>query len=122
MIDQELNVTPPLAQGRDSHVEHVQAIVQILTKFPGGDGIEKIPVGGRDDAHVDWRVRRRASDRLKLAGLEKSQEKGLHPQTHFADFVEKHGAAMRLAEQTRLVAKRTGEAAARVAEELGLEQ
>ena len=62
------------------------------------------------------------ADALNFAGLEEAQQHDLHARAHLADFVEEDGAVRRHLEQAGLVAVRAGEAAAHVAEELGLEQ
>ena len=62
------------------------------------------------------------ADTLDLAGLEEPQQHDLHPHAHLADFVEQHRPSVGELEQPALVAMGVGEAAARVAEELRLEQ
>jgi hypothetical protein len=60
--------------------------------------------------------------RLNLAGLCEPQQHSLHPQAHFAQFVEKQGAPVRLSNQSEFVPDRTGEAATRVTKQLRLEK
>ena len=76
----------------------------------------------RDEPHVHAPDRRVAADRLDLATLGEAEQHGLHPQAHFAELVEKERAAVGLPHEADLVAIRAREAAAHVAEELGLEQ
>ena len=62
------------------------------------------------------------ADRLNLTGFEEAKKQRLHPQAHLSDFVHEDRAAVGLFEQAAFVAVRVGEAAADMAEELGLEQ
>ena len=57
-----------------------------------------------------------------LSGLRKSQEDGLHPQAHLAEFVEEQRAAISLADKSGFVTIRAGEAAPRVTEQLRFKQ
>ena len=63
-----------------------------------------------------------AADRLNLAALEKAEQVRLHLQAHLADLVEEDRAAVRGFEAADAIAIGAREAAARVPEELGLEQ
>ncbi len=68
-----------------------------------------------------FRVVERA-DAADLALLEHAQEPELHRRRHLADLVEEDRAAVRLLEEALALAGGAGEGAARVAEQLGLEQ
>ena len=102
--------------------DDVQAEVQVLAERARGDLRLQVAIGRGDQPHVDARVRAVGADALDLAGLEEAEQHDLHARAHLADFVEEHGAVRRHLEQARLVAVGAGEAAAHVAEQLGLEQ
>ena len=57
-----------------------------------------------------------------LALLQHAQQLGLRPRRELADLVEEQGAAVRLLEQPGTRPNRAGERAARVAEQLGLDE
>ena len=63
-----------------------------------------------------------AADRLNFAGFEESEQMSLHLKAHLGNFVEENRAAVRRLEAAHAVAVCASEAAARVPEELGLEQ
>ena len=75
----------------------------------------------RDDAHVD-RNRLRRADRPHLAFLQHAQELDLQRQRHVADLVEQKRAAVRGLEQALVRLHGARERAARVPEQLGLEE
>ena len=103
-------------------MDDVQAVVQILAEDLFLHALEQIAVGGRDHAHVDAILGAIGADPLDLAGLEKPQQQPLHARRRFADLVHEHGTAMGEFEDAGSIADRAGEAAAHVAEQLGLEQ
>src|SRR5262249_37490581 len=120
MLDEHGNVLTPIAQRRHIDAHHVQSVKQIEAE-PAGVGLRhEIAVRGGDHANID-RIRASA-DHLDFARLEKPQQESLKTRRHLADFVEKYGAAMALAQHSRVIAVRVSEAAARVPEEFRFEQ
>src|SRR5271165_2627272 len=93
VVHQQQYVLATLPQRRDADGNHVQAIVQVLTKQVFGDGLVEIAVGGGDDPHVDGDFTG-AAHRTHGALLQNAQQLHLHGQRHFADFVEEDGAAV----------------------------
>ena len=81
----------------------------------------EILVGGRDDAHIDL-DRSACADRVDLALLQRAQELDLGLERQFADFVEKEGAGVGLAELADVLLGRAGERALLVAEQDRLDQ
>ena len=79
------------------------------------------PVGGRDDPHVNA-ARDVLPDPADLAVLEHAQQLGLGARRQLADFVEEQRPAVRILEEAGALAYRARERAARVTEELRLEQ
>ncbi|MNL56299.1 hypothetical protein D3C87_1797840 [compost metagenome] len=53
VFDQQRDVFTTLAQGRNSHRKHVQAIEQVGAKASLLDGIFQVFMGCRDDPHID---------------------------------------------------------------------
>ena len=98
-----------VAQRRDVDVHDVEPIQQVFAELPGGHGLGKVAVGGRDDADVDSVRGALGADRLDLAVLEEPQEQRLHPQAHLADFVEEERAVVRELQLPDRVAHRIGE-------------
>jgi hypothetical protein len=91
------------------------------TKQPGLDRLLEIPVGGRDQAHVDVE-RFDAADTFEARFLQHAQELHLHVDGQLADLIEKQRAAVRELEAARLLRDRTRERALLVAEQLGLDE
>src|SRR5690606_34910941 len=81
----------------------------------------EVLMGRGDHAHVD-RAALVGADRPHLALLHDAQQLRLQRRGHVADLVEEQRTAARLDEQTRARGGRAGERAARVAEQLALEQ
>ena len=89
--------------------------------MPAGDGGLEIDVGRGDDAHVDD-LDRVAADRLHLAGLERAEQLHLRAGGQVSDLVEEQRAAVRGLEETGARADCARERAARVTEELALDE
>ena len=54
VADQQGDVVEPVAQGRQVDGDDVQAVVQVLAEAAAASiSLLQVPVGGRDDAHVD---------------------------------------------------------------------
>src|SRR5262249_54175582 len=95
--------------------------VKVLAEAPGIDRRLEVAVGRRDDAYVDAPPLR-AADGSHLLLLQDAEQLHLHRRRHVADLVEEERAAVGLDEEARLVAERSSERTAHVAEELALEQ
>ena len=89
--------------------------------MPAATIVLEVPVGRRDDAHVDP-LRARAADALELLLLEDAQQLRLQLERDVADLVEEERAAVRQLEAPDPLRDGAGERAALVAEELALEQ
>ena len=107
------NVFGTFAKRRHLDLDDPQPIEQVFPELAGGDALRQIAVGGRDQADVDC-LRLLAADGLDFAALEKSQQQGLHPQAHLADFVEKQRAAVGQLQLAGTIAIGARETAARV--------
>jgi hypothetical protein len=104
---------------RDRH--HVEPVVEVLAEFLARDRLFEVLVGGGDQANVDL-DRARSAEPLELTLLQHAQDLGLGRGRHVADLVEEQRAFVRQLEPADALAVGTGEGAALVAEELGLEQ
>ena len=110
-----------LAQRRHDDADDVEAEAQVGAEPAGRDFLVEPAVGRRDDPHVDA-ARHVLADAPDLAVLQHAQQLGLRARRQLADLVEEQRAAVRLLEEPGALAHRAGERAARVAEELRLEQ
>ena len=119
--DQQRDIIPPLAQARELDRNHVEPIVQVLTKSSFFDPLFQRLVGGRHHANVymNGNVLTHAPD---FPLLQNAQEPALEHRRHRADLIEKDGAPIGFLEQTLLIIDRAGERAAAMAKKLGLEQ
>jgi hypothetical protein len=122
MLQQKRNVVGPFAKRRNPQLDDVQAIVEILAEFPVGDLRAQVAVRRRDQPHVGAARRPIRADRLHFTRFREPQQYGLHAQTHLAELVEQQRPAFSLPHQPGLVSIRAGEAAARVAEQLGFQE
>src|SRR5690606_15690134 len=121
MSRQADHVRAALAKRRHAHMDHVQAVVEILSKPTGRNGRRQINGRRRDHAHVD-------ADRLYAAYSpersvpQKAEQIDLHLGFQLVDVIEQHGAAVRKLELADLLPVRHRECACFIAEELGLNQ
>ena len=121
MLGQPRDVLAALAQGRVFDREHAEPIEEILAETSGFDLGCQVAVGRGQHAHVDL-AGLGFADPLDFLLLQDAQQFRLHRQGQLADFIEEKRAAAREFEAPGLVALRSGERAARMAEELALEQ
>ena len=115
------HVAAALAERGHVDLHDVDAVVEVLAKALLVDLVLEVAVRRGDDARVerDLLVRANGAD---LALLERAQQLRLHVDRELADLVEEERAARRLDEETGALRLRVGEGAARVAEELALEE
>ena len=118
--EDEPDVLPPLAKGRNEDLDRVQPEAQVLAEAAAGDLGVEVGVRGAQDAHA--RLQRPAApDPLELPRLQEAQEPGLEARGGVADFVEEERPAVGQLEAAHAVGPRVGEGALHVAEELALE-
>ena len=121
ILGQRRDVPGALAERGQVDREDVKPIEEILPERAGRRLGLEVGVRRRDHAHVHA-PRGRLADAPQLAFLDHAQQPELHRRRHLADLVQEDRAAVRLLEQPAAVRRRAGERAARVAEELGLQQ
>ena len=110
-----------VAQWRHRDHERAEPKIQVLAERARVDRGAQVAIGRGHHSGVDFDVALRANP-PDFALLERSQELRLHGRGNLADFVQEQRAVPCHFEQTRLVSHGTGERAAHVAEELGLQQ
>ena len=115
------HVLAAVAQGRHVDRHDVEAVVEVLAEMAAADGVERVAVGGADDADVDL-ARAGRTHGLDGGGLQEAQKLGLQGRGHLADLVQKERAAIGSGCGPGLVGNRAGEAALHVAEDLGFQQ
>ena len=99
----------------------VEAVEQILSEFPVGDGGFEVDMRGGDDADIDFDVLA-AADARDGFFLQDAEEFRLRAHGEFADFVEEKRALIGLLEAADAARVGPGEGAFFVAEEFALEQ
>src|SRR6202007_1458336 len=93
IADQEGNVFPALAEGREENGEDVEAVIKVAAEFFFGDELGKVRIGGGDDAHIDANGAI-AAEALEFLFLENAEQFGLEFEREIADFVEEDRAAV----------------------------
>src|SRR2546422_9038425 len=110
-----------LPEGRQGDRELVQAIVDILAEPAGPHLALERHIGGGDEPHLH-RDRLRASERLHLSHLQRTQQLRLGGERKIDDFIEEQRAAPGQLELPLLALMRPGERTLLVAEQLRLDQ
>ncbi len=106
---------------RHRETDHLETIAQVRPERSGLDRRPKRPVRGRDDSDVDA-AGEVLTDAPHLAFLDHPEELRLRAGCEFAHLVEEQRALVSLFEQALALADRPGERAARVTEQLRLDQ
>ena len=88
MLRQQGDVVAPFAKRGQMHLNHIQAVIQILAKRSLSHHFGKISVRGADDANVDVQDVV-ASKPLDSAFLQNAQQLGLQSETEISNFVQK---------------------------------
>ena len=121
VVGQQGDVGLPVPQRRQVDAEHVEAVVEVLTKRPGGDGGVEVLVSHGDDSDVHFDGAG-AAEALELTLLEHAQQLDLGRRAELADLVQEEGAAVGQLEAALLARPGVGEGAGFVAEQLGLDE
>ena len=115
------NVRRALAKRRNGDAHDVETEAEIGAEPVRRDLFVEPAIRGRDDAGVDA-ARHVLADAPHFPILQHAKQLGLRARRQLAHFVEEDRAAIGFLEEPRALADRAGERAARVAEELRLEQ
>ena len=105
--DQEGDVVAPLPQGWQINRQYVEAVEEVVAKFPDRDLLLERAIGGRHHPHVDL-------DRLHPAqpeerpGLQHPEQLDLHARRDLADLVEKDRAGVGQLEAAEPALRRPG--------------
>src|SRR5690606_35688315 len=76
-LGQQKNITHPIAKRWEFDVDHVDAVVEVLTEGPVGDPLGQVFVGGKNHPDVDLECLRSA-DGLELQFLQYTEQLDLH--------------------------------------------
>src|ERR1051325_8685384 len=115
------DVFAAFAQRRQPDWKHAEPIVEILAEHSFANHAPKIAMRGGDDAYVHL-LRLRRSEPLERSFLQDAQPLGLQVEGQIADLVEKERAAVRQLESALTRVHGAGEGAARVSEQLALDE
>src|SRR5207247_8989032 len=99
----------------------VEAVEEVFTELPRGQGVGGGLVGGRDDPDVDVKLFA-AADATERVVLKDPQELGLHRNLQLGDLVEEEGAPVGELEAAEPPLDRSREGAALVSENLALDK
>src|SRR5262249_59917347 len=119
--DEELNVRPALAERRHRDLDDTDAVEEVAPEPPEPDRLLEMAVRRRDEADVHL-APAVGADALHHAVLEHAQQLRLERERGLADLVEEQGAPVGQLELSFALGDRAGERAARVAEQLALQQ
>src|SRR5690606_40022326 len=120
-LGEQRDVLAALSERGQVEAGDVEAVVQVLPKAALLHRLREVDVGGGDDPDVDVNAAVLA-DTPDLSLLDGPQELGLEGGGGLRDLVEEEGAAVRFLEQPLARRHRAREGAARVTEQLALEQ
>ncbi len=120
-LGEDRDIHQAFVQRRQSNRERVDPIVEILAKPALPNELLEWPVGGRDQAEVDF-DRPVAPQPLEPPVLEDAEQLGLGDDREIADLIEKQGAVVGQLEAPRLAVVGASVGALLVAEDLGFEQ
>ena len=121
MFRQGRDIIQAVPQGRDLNGKDVQAVKQILAKFPFADLSLQLAVGGGDQADVHL-YRLGGADRVNLALLQGAQQLDLHVLAQLANLVEEKRAAVGFLKFAGVALGGAGEGAFFVAEQHAFDQ
>ena len=118
---QQRHVRGALAQWRRVQGQHIEAVIQVLAKAPGGNLSLQVAVGGGNHAHVHGHGFG-AAHRVHHALLQHAQQLDLQLQRQVANLVQKNRAVLRQLKAPDPVGHGAGKCALAVAKELALDQ
>ena len=122
VLDQEPGRRPPARAGAEDRLgETAEPVVQVVAKPPACHLLAQRPIGGGDQPHVDSR-RLVVSHPHDLAALHRTEQLRLNVRGGVCDLVEEQAAAVGEFERTGAIAVGTGERAADMSEQLGLDE
>ena len=100
MTDQRGNVFLSFPQGRHAQRDSIDAIEQVIAKSAVQYQFLQIAIGGADDPDIGPK-RACAADGTVFVPVEEAQQAHLHRPWHFADLIQKQGAAFGGRDQSR---------------------
>src|SRR5258708_4634233 len=121
MLGEQRDVLSPVAQRRDGHDIEGETVQEIAAEAALIGQRRQIDISGGDDADVDT-LHVVAADALEGAVLDDAQDLLLDGERGVGDLVEEQGAAVGDLEAREAPARRAGERARLMAEQLAVEQ
>jgi hypothetical protein len=121
MAGERWKVVEPFAQRRDLERKDGEAVVEVKTEGAVDDTLLKVAMRGGDDADVYPR-HLVVADALEFAALEEAEQLGLNGERELSDLVEEERPPVRSFDAAGAGLDGSGEGAAGVSEELGLEK
>src|SRR5438309_9206042 len=121
MAREQYRISGVLGEPGNLHDDLGEAVVKIFPERSGGGHCIEILMGRADDPGVD-RDRLAAPDALDYPLLKEAQQLDLERQRYVADLVQKQGAALGQLDLADVRLDRSGEGAALIAEQFGLEE
>src|SRR5262249_8107926 len=119
VLDQKRNVFESFPQRWNANREHIQSIIQILTKLLLVHHLFQIAISRSYQTHINI-LRPRAANSFVGVFLNGTQEFRLQLERQVANFVEKQRATIRQLKTARSLRVSAGEGAALVAEKFAL--
>src|ERR1035438_3470547 len=110
-----------IAERRHVYVEYVEPVEEIGAEMTLGNGLARIVIGCRQHTHVHILLGTGA-EAAEFALFDDTEELGLGPRRHFADFVQKQRAPVGQLEATGSPLGRAGKCALFVAEDLAFDE
>src|SRR5688572_18174645 len=122
MIGEQWYVLYSFPQRRNRYLNDVEPIVQILTQLLVSNGLARVPVRSRDEAHINYCILCLAPHATYDSILKHSQHLRLERHRHLGQLVEEQRSAVSQLEQAHLLAIGAGKGSFAVAEHLRFEQ
>src|SRR6516165_3501505 len=121
MLNQRRNILFPIPQRRQMKVDDIKAVKEVLAKLPFTYERGQILVGCGGDSDVDLN-RSALAYAANLSLLKRSKQLGLDAGTDVPDFIQEQGPPAGFFKQPTPQARRAGESALGVPEQLALHQ
>src|SRR5215203_6169638 len=118
MLGQHWHVFHSVAKRRNFYFDRIHAVVEIFAKIPVLDGVERIAIGGTDQAEISS-LRLIAAYPVINLFLQQSKQFRLEIDRHFTDLIQQQAPAIRLSDEPYFVGICAGEGSLYVTKELG---
>ena len=120
MFDKPGNIFAPVAQPREMHADHVDAVEKVGAESPGFDFIFQTAIRRANHARFDF-LFFLIADRGELSVLQHLQKLGLQRRIQFADFIQEKRAAIGQLDSPGLGVVSSGKRALLISEKFALQ-